>query len=133
MRVSTTLSSVCLTAGLTIVAAFAAANTTTNPETLTERSQATARTVLDRAVEAIGGAEELRGIQAVRLRLEGETHPRLQMTTPAPPFEAGTLQETLLLDLANGRMLLEQRGNGAGFENHNTIVIKSGEGTNYDH
>jgi glyoxylase-like metal-dependent hydrolase (beta-lactamase superfamily II) len=133
MRVSTTLSSVCLTACLTFAAVFAAANSTTNPETMAERSQTAARAVLDRAVEAIGGADELRGIQSVRLRLEGETLPRLQMTTPAPPFEAGTLQETLLLDLANGRMLLEQRGNGAGFENHNTIVIKSGEGTNYDH
>ena len=133
MRAPRALSSVCLTASLTLLAVFAAADTTANPETLSERSQAAARTVLDRAVAAVGGADELRAIQSVRLRLEGETLPRLQMTTPAPPFEAGTLQETLLLDLANGRMLLEQRGNGAGFENHNTILIKSGEGINYDH
>jgi glyoxylase-like metal-dependent hydrolase (beta-lactamase superfamily II) len=104
-----------------------------NPETLVERSQADARAVLDRAVEAIGGADALRSIESVRLRLEGETWPRLQMTTASPPFEAGTLRETLLLDLENERLLLEQNGDGFGFENHNTIVIESGEGTNYDH
>lgn len=104
-----------------------------NPETLVERSQADARAVLDRAVEAIGGADALRSIESVRLRLEGETWPRLQMTTASPPFEAGTLRETLLLDLENERLLLEQNGDGFGFENHNTVVIESGEGTNYDH
>ncbi len=104
-----------------------------NPETLVERSQADARAVLDRAVEAIGGADALRSIESVRLRLEGETWPRLQMTTASPPFEAGTLRETLLLDLENERLLLEQNGDGFGFENHNTIVIESGEGTNYNH
>jgi hypothetical protein len=104
-----------------------------NPETLVERSQAQARAVLDRAVDAMGGAENLRGIKTVRLSLEGPTWPRLQMPTPAPPFTAQSLSETLLLDLDAGRMRLEQRGAGAGFENHNTIVIQSGAGTNYDH
>ena len=103
-----------------------------NPETLAERSQATARGVLDRAVAAIGGAEALRSIDVVRLQFDGETWPRLQMPTAAPPFESGTQKETLLLDLKNNRLLLEQEASGAGFEGHNTIVIKGGEGENYD-
>ncbi|MGH8175386.1 MAG: MBL fold metallo-hydrolase [Steroidobacter sp.] len=104
-----------------------------NPETVAERSQASARAVLDRAVDAMGGAEALRAIDVVRLQLEGETSPRLQMTTAAPPFETGTQRETLLIDFKNSRLRLEQQANGAGFENHNTIVIKAGEGVNYDH
>src|SRR5262245_13089996 len=88
-----------------------------NPETASERSQASARAVLDRAVDAMGGAGALRAIDSVRLRLEGNTWPRLQMTTSTPPYESGTLQETLVLDLKNSRMLLEQRGAGQGFEN----------------
>jgi hypothetical protein len=72
-------------------------NQANNPETVAERSQVTARAVLDQAVAAIGGAEALRSIEVVRLRLEGENWPRLQMPTAAPPFEAGTQQETLLL------------------------------------
>jgi glyoxylase-like metal-dependent hydrolase (beta-lactamase superfamily II) len=104
-----------------------------NPETLTERSQTDARMVLDRAVDAIGGAEALRAINTMRLQLDGEMWPRLQMTTPEPPFEGGTLKETLLVDFKENRLRLEQEATGAGFENHNTIIIKAGEGTNYDH
>lgn len=104
-----------------------------NPETVTERSQAQARAVLDRAVDAIGGADALRAIDTVRLQLDGETWPRTQMTTPFPPFEGGTLRETLLVDFKNNRIRLEQQADGAGFENHNTIVIRAGEGMNYDH
>ncbi|MBB6093841.1 glyoxylase-like metal-dependent hydrolase (beta-lactamase superfamily II) [Povalibacter uvarum] len=104
-----------------------------NSETVTERSQAQARAVLDRAVDAIGGAEALRAIDTVRLQLDGETWPRMQMTTPYPPFEGGTLRETLLVDFKNNRLRLEQQADGAGFENHNTIVIQGGQGTNYDH
>ena len=79
-----------------------------------------------------GGAEALRSIDVVRLQLEGETWPRLQMPTAAPPFEAGRQQEELLLDLKNNRMKLWQKGSGAGFEGDNTIVIQSGQGANYD-
>ena len=75
---------------LLLLAACAVHADTNNPETLAERSQATARGVLDRAVAAIGGAEALRSIDVVRLQLQGETWPRLQMPTAAPPFEAGT-------------------------------------------
>jgi glyoxylase-like metal-dependent hydrolase (beta-lactamase superfamily II) len=114
----------------TIVACVAQAD---NPETLAERSHARARATLELAVNALGGAEALRGIEAVRLQLQGKTWPRLQMPTPAPPFEGGTLRETLLLDFTNSRLLLEQHGEGAGFEGHNTIVIEAGEGVNYDH
>ena len=114
-------------------AAYAQNSRTQNQETAAERSQAQARAVLDRAVDAIGGAEALRAIDVVRMQLEGETWPRLQMTTPEPPFEGGTLKEALLIDFKNNRLLLEQRGDGSGFENHNTIVIKAGEGVNYDH
>ncbi|HVT45134.1 MAG TPA: MBL fold metallo-hydrolase [Thermoanaerobaculia bacterium] len=103
-----------------------------NPKTLTERSQARARAILDRSVEAIGGAEALQQIETVTMQLEGETWPRLQMTTPEPPFESGTFHESLTFDLKNNRILLEQRNRGNGFEGHNTIVLGSGEGANYD-
>jgi glyoxylase-like metal-dependent hydrolase (beta-lactamase superfamily II) len=111
-------------------AAYAAGD---NPETLTERSQDRARVVLERAVAANGGAEALRAVRAVRLHLEGETLPRFQMTTPEPPFEGGRLQETLLLDLENNRMRLDQSTSGFGFEGNITIAIAGGQGSNWDH
>jgi len=115
-----------------ILLAPAATAVADNPETMAERSQSRARAVLDRAVDANGGAEALRAVEVVRLRLSGETHPRLQMTTPAPPFEGGPFQETLLVDLKNNRLRLEQKFGGFGFDGDNTIVIASGEGNVYD-
>ena len=104
-----------------------------NAETLAERSHAQARAVLDRAVQALGGAQSLRSIEVVRLRLDGVTWPRFQMPTPEPPFESATLRETVLVDFKNNRLALEQQGSGAGFENHNGVVITTGQGANYDH
>jgi glyoxylase-like metal-dependent hydrolase (beta-lactamase superfamily II) len=103
-----------------------------NTETRAELSQARARIVLDRAVEANGGVEALRAIEVVRLRLEGQTFPRLQMTTPAPPFEGGGFDETLLLDLEGNRMRLDQKATGFGFDGDNTVTIADGTGNTYD-
>jgi len=116
---------------LTLLAATAVA--ADNPETLTERSQSNARAVLDRSVEANGGAAALRAVRVVRLHLDGETFPRLQMTTPDPPFEGGVLKETLLVDLENNRLRLDQRAGGFGFAGDTTVAIASGQGTTYDH
>jgi glyoxylase-like metal-dependent hydrolase (beta-lactamase superfamily II) len=115
---------------LLLIAPLAA---TAGPDTLAERSQQRARKILDTAVTAIGGAETLQSIEIVKLQLQGQVWPRLQMPTPNPPFEPGQFEETLLLDIKDNRLVLEQRNAGAGFEGHNTVVIKGGEGTNYDH
>jgi glyoxylase-like metal-dependent hydrolase (beta-lactamase superfamily II) len=104
-----------------------------NVETLAERSHAQARALLDRAVAALGGAQALRDIEVVRLKLDGDTWPRFQMPTPAPPFETGKLDETVVVDFKNNRIALEQQGSGAGFENHNSVVITAGEGVALDH
>jgi glyoxylase-like metal-dependent hydrolase (beta-lactamase superfamily II) len=116
---------------VTLLAAAAGA-AAANVETLAERSQEKARAVLDRAVKANGGAEAIREVRIVRLHLSGETFPRLQMTTPAPPFEGGPFDETLLFDLENDRLRLDQKAGGFGFEGDNTIAIGGGSGSNYD-
>jgi glyoxylase-like metal-dependent hydrolase (beta-lactamase superfamily II) len=104
-----------------------------NVETLAERSHAQARAVLDRAVQAFGGPQALRDIEVVRLTLDGATWPRFQMPTPAPPYDAGSLRETVVVDFKNNRIALEQQGSGAGFANRNGVVITAGEGVAFDH
>lgn len=116
-----------------VLSAATVAAAADNPETRSERSQARAREILDVAVAAIGGAEALQSINTVRLQLEGKTWPRLQMTTPDPPFESGEFRETLLFDLENNRLFLEQQNRGAGFQGHNSTILKATEGANYDH
>ena len=118
--------------GFCLVLLIAFSASADNPETLTERSQSRARAVLDTAVTAIGGADALQSIDAVRIQLSGDLWPRLQMTTPEPPFEKGRFDETLLFDLKNNRVSVEQRNDGQGFTGHNRTIIKGGEGTNYD-
>jgi glyoxylase-like metal-dependent hydrolase (beta-lactamase superfamily II) len=115
-----------------VLLASAAVAGAENVETMTERSQEKARAVLDRAVEANGGAEALRAVEVVRLHLSGKTFPRLQMTTPAPPFEGGTFDETILVDLEKNRLRLEQKLGGFGFEGDTTIAIADGTGNVYD-
>ena len=115
-----------------ILFAAAASAVADNPETMAERSQEKARAVLDRAVEANGGAETLRAVKVVRLHLQGETFPRLQMTTPAPPFEGGSFDETLLVDLDKNRLRLDQKASGFGFDGDNTVAIVDGKGNAYD-
>jgi hypothetical protein len=66
---------------LSLVFVSAIAHAGSNPETLAERSRAQARAVLDRAVEAIGGAEALQAMKSFRLELDGTT-PRQQMPCP---------------------------------------------------
>jgi len=121
-------------ATLFVLAALMALPTTAvGKPTLTEESQVHARKVVDSAVTALGGASALQSIDFVKLQLQGDVWPRLQMTTPNPPFEPTRFQETLLLDLKENRLVLEQMNSGAGFDGHNTIVIHDGEGTTYDH
>ena len=115
-----------------LLAVAAAASAADNPETMAERSQSQARAVLDRAVEANGGAEALRAVEVVRLKLTGEVFPRLQMTTPAPPFEGGSFDETLLVDLKKNRLRLEQKTSGFGFDGDNSVTIVDGAGNAYD-
>jgi glyoxylase-like metal-dependent hydrolase (beta-lactamase superfamily II) len=118
---------------LSLMLIAAVAVSADNPETLAERSQSKARGVIDAAVAAIGGAEALQAIETVRMQLEGKTWPRLQMPTPEAPFEPGSFREVLLFDLENNRLSLEQWNTGAGFEGHNTTILKTGGGTAYDH
>ena len=111
---------------------LAGAATAATTGTLTEQSQIRARKVVDAAVAAIGGSAALESIETVRLDLQGESYPRLQMPTPNPPFEPSRFHETLLLDLKRNRLLLEQRTSGAGFDGDLTVAIANGEGTMYD-
>lgn len=119
--------------GLSLMFVAAMSIAAENPETLAERSQSRAREVVDAAVLAIGGAEALQAIHTVRLRLEGRTYPRLQMPVAEGPYEGNLFRETLLFDLKDNRLYLDQTFSGGGFEGHNTTILKAGEGTNYDH
>jgi glyoxylase-like metal-dependent hydrolase (beta-lactamase superfamily II) len=104
-----------------------------NPETLVERSQSGARTVLDRAVGALGGEAALRAIAAVRIRLDAQIWPRLQARSVAPPFEPGVDQQNLLLDLRNRRFRFDWHQVEGGIERRSTSLVAGGDPVIYNH
>ncbi len=104
-----------------------------NPETLSERSQKQANAVMDRAVEALGGAEAVNSVRAIRITTDAEIRTRLQMPTPKPPYEGGTEHEVLLLDVSSNRLRLDRRAQYSGANYRSTTIIRNGEGVVYDH
>ena len=104
-----------------------------NSQTVTERSQASARAVLNRAVNELGGAAALQAIQSVRYRMEGPQWVRLQTPEPEPPFSEGVQRETILLDVRGDRLRVDRYNNGAGEENDDTIVVVAGKVISYNH
>jgi len=103
-----------------------------NPETAVERSHERAKKVLDAAVDAIGGRAAVDGVKAVRIRLSGETTPRFQTTTPAPPYAPGRYQEETVIDLEQNRLAVVQTTSGAGFRGNARIVLAAGKGQTFD-
>src|SRR5262245_29461529 len=103
----------------------------TNPPTTTERAHAKALEVVNASVQAYGGEEVLRDIKNVTIKATSTQSPRLQMTTVSGG-QPGTLDETVVLDLDKGRMRVEQKGKGQGFEGWNIIAMDGKEGVNLD-
>lgn len=120
-------------AGLLFLIIMFGAHAQEGSVSLTERSQASARGVLDRAVNALGGSAALQAIRTVRYHYEGQSWERLQMPNPSPPYEADTQQQTVVLDLANNRLRVDQRATAPGYEIYSSVVLNQGSGTNYNH
>ena len=104
-----------------------------NAETLAERSQASARAVLDQAVDAIGGEEAL---QKYRIRTTA-TRRRYLATVADANAGAAVHRRVHARDTADRFQeqspAIGAAGSGGGFENHNAIIITAGEGTDFDH
>ena len=82
-----------------------------------------AQPVIQRTVEAYGGADRLKGLKTIRLRTEGTIFQRYQSRLPGPPFDAVEGNENrYLLDLADGRF----RGEFVGPVFSNAIIIRDG-------
>jgi glyoxylase-like metal-dependent hydrolase (beta-lactamase superfamily II) len=103
-----------------------------NPETAAEASQERARKVLDAAIEAMGGRQELGKIENLSYTLSGPTTPRLQTQSVEPPYKPGFFEEKAVLDLKGNRIRADQRGEGAGFKFQGRVLVGGGEGHNLD-
>lgn len=101
-------------------------------QTLTFESYSKAKAVLDRSVEAFGGLKELRAIENVSFRVEGDTIHRNQsrrpFTSERTPFKAA-----YIIDARNTRYRQTQDGwYPGGFHWVNGFAINKAEGVSWD-
>lgn len=108
---------------LTILSAAASA------QNLTEASLEKARTVLERAAEAYGGADKLSALQSVESTYVTTTHAANQSLTPGAPWDKGQLEGLEAVDVGGERMFRYAIGEGGGFEFENARLIQDGKDT----
>jgi glyoxylase-like metal-dependent hydrolase (beta-lactamase superfamily II) len=101
-------------------------------QSVTQESYQKARPVLDRAVAAYGGLKELRAIENVTFRIEGDTVHRNQskrtFMSERTPYKAA-----FLIDVKNTRYRQQQDGHfPGGFDWVNGFAINRNEGASWD-
>lgn len=105
---------------------------TVSAQTVTQESYAKARPVLDRAIAAFGGLKELRAIENVTFRIDGETFHRNQsrrtFMSERTPYKG-----SFIIDTKNTRYRQEQDGwYPGGFHWVNGFAINRTEGVSWD-
>lgn len=101
-------------------------------QSVTQDSYAKARPILDRAVAALGGARELRAIENVTFRVEGDTVHRNQskrtFMSERTPYKA-----SFIIDPKSTRFRQQQDGwYPGGFHWVNGVAINKSEGVSWD-
>ena len=101
-------------------------------QNLTQESYTKARAVLNRSVAAYGGLKELRAIENVTLKIEGDTVHRNQskktFASDRTPFKA-----EYIIDVKNTRYRQQQDGHyPGGFDWVNGFAINKAEGVTWD-
>ena len=70
-------------------------------------SHAQAMSVVEKAIEALGGLEAIRETQDVQLKIRGFSYARNQSVSVDPPYDKMTRDENLFIDLRNRRYVIE--------------------------
>jgi glyoxylase-like metal-dependent hydrolase (beta-lactamase superfamily II) len=97
--------------------------------TLSERSYARARQILDAALLAHGGLEAIRAAGDVSVKISGHGYARNQSADINTPYDRAPHSESLYIDLANRRYIVETRDElPGGFVFGGRNVIDGGQG-----
>lgn len=119
-------------AAIVVSTIFLFSNCIFGQQNLTHESYAKARPVLDRAIAAFGGLKELRAIENVTFRIEGDTVHRNQskrtFMSERTPYKA-----SYIIDAKNTRYRQQQDGHyPGGFDWVNGFAIKGSDGVSWD-
>jgi len=113
--------------GVLFVLVILAGPSSASAESPSLESYTKARTVIDAAVAAAGGAERLNGIEGLTLVTSGTTWARNQSPKVGKPFQAVPQDGRVILDLAGNRLLVEFKGGFPGGVYANRTVITDDE------
>jgi glyoxylase-like metal-dependent hydrolase (beta-lactamase superfamily II) len=116
-----------LSIGVLCSLATLASPSLTRAENPTIESYTKARTVIDAAVAAAGGAERLNDIESLALVTKGTTWARNQSPKVDKPFQAVGQNGRVILDLVGNRLLVEFDGGFPGGVFRNRTVITDDE------
>lgn len=101
-------------------------------QSLTHESYARARPILDRAIAAYGGLKDLRAIENITFKLEGDTVHRNQ-SKKAFAFDRTPFKADYIIDVKNTRYRQQQDGHyPGGFDWVNGFAINRNEGASWD-
>lgn len=101
-------------------------------QNITRQSYEKAREVLDKAVAAYGGLENLRGIQNFTLKAVGDTVQRNQ-SRKTFMSERTAYEIEVAVDMKNNRFMQIQKGGyPGGFSYHSGIVVDKTDGVSFD-
>ena len=93
-----------------------------------------ARQIIDRAVAAHGGLDALRSARQMRVTREGHDVWRHQSRAVAPPYDRERFTSELHIDLANGRLVAEEkRTYPGGTHRHFSFVTAPGQSYYFNH
>jgi glyoxylase-like metal-dependent hydrolase (beta-lactamase superfamily II) len=83
-------------------------------KTLSERSYAQARRVLEAGMTALGGLDAIRAAEDVSVKISGYGYARNQSLVPTDPYAKTRHDESLFIDLRKRRYIVEVRDEGVG-------------------
>ena len=121
----------CAAMGLAIVLGlwlFASQANAQAAKTVSEKSYAEARRVLDAGITALGGREAISRVEDISLKFNGINYARNQSASPEMPYFEGRTEGELTLDTKGNRAIIEQTNRLPGFKFHFRQIVKADKG-----
>jgi glyoxylase-like metal-dependent hydrolase (beta-lactamase superfamily II) len=101
-------------------------------KSVSEKSYAQARRVLDAGIEALGGREVIGRVEDISLKFSGINYARNQSESPDTAYFRGTVEGAMTFDSKGNRVIFEQASTLPGFKFHNRQIIRNDKGLVFD-
>ena len=101
-------------------------------KSVSQKSFAEARRVLDAGIAALGGREALQKVEDVSIKWKGTNYARNQSLSPDAPYFRGEVEGSVLFDSKRNRVVVEQMNTLPGFRFNGRQIVKDDKGIALD-